>query len=402
MNKLKTFFLTLFLFSGAIFTISSECITSENFCYTIDFPEGIQIDEMEPDESIVSLSHKYFQVKTILRIWPQNQYKSSKEALTESMKKLSLKAEISECSWRNLNCSVAMFEGSLMGTESKGWAESIPLPQDKGYLVVMSYADVQVAKDLESVMISILDSVIFDKGSSMDSGLITSVFYPKTGTQDLTLSIGSKTIRTKIDKSDSQANQFVMDREWNIFLVYAQNLRMEKPDQAAILISAWQRFYRLITKDAMTRLKKVSADIYKAFMPELMAPEEADNQLLLTQSLLTWVQEFEYSRNDQQSQKADIANVLEVLNGAGSDCDARSMLMAILLKNMGVDTCFFVSAQYSHALFGANIEGKQGQTIKAGDKEYLTGETTARNITLGKMPADMQNREYWFPVEFYY
>jgi len=391
------------IITSAFFAFSSfaECITSEKFNYTIDFPEGIQIDDMEQDETIVVLSHKIFQLKCLLRIWPAQSYKTSKAALEDSMKKLSLQNEIMECKWRNLPCAVSMFEGTIEGVSSNGWAECIPLPDNKGYLTVMTYASHEVSENLEPVMVSILDSVIIDYASTMESGLITSVFYPPQGKQDVTLKIGNNTIKTSIDKSDSEANQFVLDREWNIFLIYAQNLDISKPNESKVLIPAWQRFYRIVAKDSMGRLKTVSNDIYKTYMPLLTSPDSATNDLTLAQELLTWTQNFEYNRDAQQIEHADITNVIDVINGKGNDCDSRSMLLAVIMKNLGMDTCFFISAQYGHAMFGIHLEGKQGQTIKVDNTEYLVGETTAKDVTIGKIAQDMADRKYWYPVEFY-
>ena len=63
----------------------------------------------------------------------------------------------------------------------------------------------------------------------------------------------------------------------------------------------------------------------------------------------------------------------------------------------------FISAQYSHALLGVYFPDKQGQTIKVDDglagKEYLVGETTAKGLTLGLMPASMADRKHWMAVE---
>lgn len=396
--------LFLIFFTSIIFILNchSECLTSEKFNYTVDFPEGVQIDTMEEDESIVTLSHKFFQLKCILRIWGQDKYKTSLDAMNDTMKKLSLKHDVSECNWRNVQCAVSLFEGTIEGVSVTGWAECIPLPAGKGYLTVMTYADQQVAENLEPVMLSILDSVIIDHASMSQSGLITSMVYPPQGKQEVTLNICGKTVKTQIDKSDSEANQFVLDREWNIFMVYAQNLDIAKPKEAEILIPSWQRFYRIVAKDSMGRLKTVSNDIYKTYMPLLTSSDQATNDLMMAQDLLTWTQNFEYNRDAHQTEHADITNVIDTICGKGNDCDSRSMLLAVLMKNIGMDTCFFISAQYGHAMFGIHLEGKQGQSIKVDETEYLVGETTAKNVTIGKIAQDMSDRKFWYPVEFYY
>ena len=400
MQKHRILFSFFLIFSFIVLHAAGECVSSQKFGYMIDFPEGAQIEDMTEDESIVLMSHKYFKLKTLLRVWPADKYVTSSDALKDSMKKLGAECETTDCIWHRQNCTIAMFTGAIEGTQSSGWAEVIPLPEKKGWLLACVYASSDVAENIESAMISILDSVMPDWSSMHESGIITSTFYPSSGPEAITLKIGNRKISSVLDKSDSEANQFVIDREWNIFKIYAQHLDINKAAEAPVLISAWQRFYRLTAKDSMARLSKVSDDIYMDFMSELTSTQ-SDNELKVAQELLTWTQGFEYKRNDRQTDKADFTNLIDVLKGTGNDCDSRSMLLAVLLKNMGMDTCFFISPQYGHAMFGIHLDGKAGQTIKIDSTEYLVGETTAKDVTIGMMSADMTDRKFWYPVEFY-
>ena len=52
-------------------------------------------------------------------------------------------------------------------------------------------------------------------------------------------------------------------------------------------------------------------------------------------------------------------------------------------------------------MVGINLPGKQGQTYSLEGKEYLFGETTAKNLTFGMIAKDMQDRKNWIPVELY-
>ncbi|MCR5125147.1 MAG: hypothetical protein K6B43_08145 [Treponema sp.] len=116
--------------------------------------------------------------------------------------------------------------------------------------------------------------------------------------------------------------------------------------------------------------------------------------------LLNWVQSFEYKRESQDVSKADFNNIPSVMQNLGSDCDSRSMLVAVILKNLGVDSCFFVSSEYSHALVGAVLDGKQGFSFPIDGKQYLLGDTTVKGLTFGTIAAEQADISKWVEVEF--
>ena len=66
-----------------------------------------------------------------------------------------------------------------------------------------------------------------------------------------------------------------------------------------------------------------------------------------------------------------------------------------------MDSVMYISVEYSHAMAGVYLEGKQGQYFELDGKKYLTGETTAKDLTWGMISANMQDRSKWIPVELY-
>lgn len=264
----------------------------------------------------------------------------------------------------------------------------------KGILTVLAYSPESQAFDTEQMMISVLDAIFIDKGSFAEPGLITTLAFPSEGKKDVKLKIAGKSVNTTIDNVDSKASQFLIDREFDVFKYYAAT-------KSPLMYDAWIRFYRLIARDSLGRLKKASFDIWSALQAESMKKDGSNPDAALAQILLNWVQEFGYERVSANSDKADFTNLPDVLAGRGSDCDSRSMLLAVILKNCGMDTCMFVSEIYSHAMFGICLPDKEGQKIKVDDKEYLVGETTAKNLTLGKIDAQMQDRSKWRAIEMY-
>ena len=151
------------------------------------------------------------------------------------------------------------------------------------------------------------------------------------------------------------------------------------------------------------RVKRAAFDIYSNLWTDAEKKDSSNPNAALAQILLTWTQNFNYDRKSASPEKADIESIPAILEGGSSDCDGRSLLLMCILKNCGIDACMFLSAEYSHALLGVYLPEKQGQTISIqeenGTKDYLVGETTAKNVTLGMIPADMQDRSKWISVE---
>lgn len=184
-----------------------------------------------------------------------------------------------------------------------------------------------------------------DRGSFTENGIITAFAFPKAGSKKVTLNIDGQKIETTLDKDDAQANQFVVDREFAAFKLFVnQNCWKE----------AWQRFYRIIAKDGMARVKKAAFDISNAF-------ECSDD--VLAQKLLNWVQEFSYERASATAEKADFTNIPATMEGSGLDCDSRSMLLMLLYKNLGLDSVMFISVDFSHCNGWNKSSGKTGTSL---------------------------------------
>ncbi len=392
--------LRIFLFFFLAFNFSSlyaNLVTSQKFNYTLDLPEGFEITDMEEDETSVIFKSRYLEAYALSKIWENSRFSSAKEALFETLSKLKSESEFSECIWRRQKCAIASFSSDcLLDENARGWGISVPLPQKKGFLVLLAYSPSKFEDDLQQVLISILDSAMIDKGSFKEPGIITSAFFPRNSPKKINLAINGKSFETQIDKIDSEASQFIIDREWAVFIFYVKNNLPE-------MLDAWTRFYRILAKDSVERLKRASFDIYSNLLSEAEKKDSSNPDAALAQILLFWAQNFNYGRKSAVFDKADIESIPAILEGGASDCDGRSLLLMCILKNCGLDACMFVSAEYSHALLGVFFPDKQGQTISVqeenGKKDYLVGETTAKNVTLGMIPADMQDRSKWISVE---
>lgn len=386
--------LTFIVFMLCLPQLPAQVVTSQIYGYTIDLPQMSEIADMTEDETSILFTHQLLPVQTAVKIWPQEDFKNSRECLSATQQKLSATGEISGVRWRNRECAVSRLtlDKKALGTPMEGWGCCIPLPDKKSYLTALSFAPSDRARDCEQFMLSVLDSIMPDSLSAKEAGLITAFAFPKTEKKEIILKISGKTIKTSLDKDDAQASQFVIDREFALFTLFAGQKCWKE---------AWQRFYRLIARDSAGRLKKVAFEIYQALMEDCRKESEDFPEAVLAQKLLTWTQNFSYERKSFSADRADFASLPSVLEGGGSDCDSRSMLLMIFYRYFGLDSIMLISTKYSHAMVGVCLPGRQGQTYPLDEKEYLFGETTAQNLTLGMLAQDMQDRKFWIPVEMY-
>lgn len=376
--KLRRFSVVLTLLF-LIFSFSSyaEIFSSADAGFALDLPEGFALTNQDGNTSF-QFVHTQLPVEVIVKIYPLSRYEKSAKALDGVYKQLSAEGSYQNVEWRNSDCQL----GTFAFGQKEGWSLAAALPLEKGILVLLVFTDNQYAKQLAQFEVSIVDSLCIDHGSFYSPGPVTSYAYPPEEETEVTVNIAGKNISTSFNKIDEEANRFVIEREFAVLSMYVQS---------SMRNAAWKRYYRMIYRDAYKRFRRASFDIYNALYEDFSKEENKD--LALAQMLLSWVQNFEYERDRSTS---DFAPLTQVFENRGSDCDSRSMLLCILLSQMNYDTNLFISAEYQHAFFGINIEGK-GAHLSAGGKKYLLGETTAK-VNIGLVPQEMSEISKWMSV----
>ena len=391
-SKIGSVLISVFIFLICVLfppLLSAEEVIDNDYGYSLDLPEGFSVAEYTQDGFSYRFVHDKMPVYLILKLYTDNKFNSSEQALSGTLDKLSAKYEIDKFEWRNVDCAISSFEMKLPNTKgSKGWSVGVPLVQKNAHLVLLCYADLEKALNCEQFIISALNSLAIDRGSYFSPGIITTYAFPRNNLKDVSILVNGKNIKTQIDADDNIANQFVVDCEFAVMSLYANDKNWVK---------AWQRYYRAIYRDSYGRLKKVAFDI-NSELDDVVSSSENPN-FEIDKFLLNWVQSFDYKRDNKSKTSSDFTNLIDTLLNRGSDCDSRSMLMCVLLNNMGIDSVLFVSREYSHAIYGSDVNA-WGAKIKVGEKEYLLGETTARDIEPGLIAKEFSDTYKWIPVVF--
>lgn len=375
--------------------VVAEQMGSATFGFSLDLPEGFVATQAAADGRSYQFKHQFCPAEIIIRIYEPRRYQSAQAAMEDTLARLSAREQdISQVEWRQSDCSLASYRMNPYGNhEYGGWGVAVELPEQKGWFTMLSYAPTSDGRGnnpahlLEQLVISVIDSLSIDRGSQFGTGPITAYAFPSIESQPVQLDIAGRTVQTEIGGDDIASQQFVIRREFDILVLYAET---------DLLIPAWQRYYRMVYRSAYQQLRRPAFDIY-ASIYDLDSVRTSENpRLALAQTVMDWVQTFPYERNFQDS---DLSAPTAVLAGTlGSDCDSRSILLAILLHHMNYQTVMFLSPAYQHAMLGVEVEAT-GAKMKVGDRTYMVGETTDQ-VAIGQVAADMSVEANWLPVTF--
>ena len=369
----------------AVQNLSAVQFSSPTLNYSINLPDDFSMTGSNGNDRY-QFSSSILPVELLLCTYEKNKYKSSEAVVKDIAKQLYGTAEAASFEWRNRDAAVAQISLAFdQYSANLGWAVAAELPQEKGYVAMLGFypENEPDASLCETLIISSIDSLTTDYGSNFEAGPFTTFAFPSEGEKQISLEIAGRKINTVIDQSDEDANQYVIDREYTILVI---------ENKYGLGQEACSRFYKTVYRDAYRRLKNCAF----AIQNELTFGENAiKDRRELAETLLKWTQGFEYKRDLEGS---DLTSLPGALTGTGCDCDSRSLLLAVLLRQMNYRSAFFVSSEYSHALAGAELEGS-GARMAIDGVNYVIGETTAP-VSFGQIAKEQSDASNWMGITF--
>ncbi len=351
--------------------LNAEVLGSDG--WALDIPEGYILAE-KSGTTRYHLTNSLYPVELQIAVYPLSQFPDASKALAHVTGQLKSTGTEVSLSWRNRRAAIGRIEAKSVA----GWAEAVELDNKKGWLALACYADEARAVELEALMVSTLDSVCTDQGSYFESGPMTAFAWPKGKEVGKKFTDGNASQNVPLREDDESAAQSVVDREFSLLTAYLGS---------EYVIPAWQRYYRMIWRDSWARLTKAIFSVGAGWPTDSRA---------LTEKTLAWTQSFSYERNFSGS---DFTNLPEAFIERKGDCDARALLMVLMLNELGVDAVLLVSPDYSHAVAAVDCPG-EGARFTVGGKKYLLCDTTAK-VGPGLIAADMADPAKWFAVSFF-
>ncbi len=89
-----------------------------------------------------------------------------------------------------------------------------------------------------------------------------------------------------------------------------------------------------------------------------------------------------------------IVSPYEFAHDHHGDCDTRAVLLYVLLTKLEYEPMIVVSDEYTHAMLALNVPA-QGDHLNFGGRKYYFWETTATGWSIGMLPPDVNNIDYW-------
>ncbi|ULQ59674.1 hypothetical protein K7I13_14650 [Brucepastera parasyntrophica] len=367
--KKVSVYIFIFSFAGLI---QAEQLFSPEWGYALDMPEGYVLADKR-DTTRYLFVHNLVPANLQIAVYPSTQFKKASEALGFAAEQISRETKIADFEWRFRSAAITQIHSEQIA----GWGIALELETKGNWLVMLCYANAEKAAGLEDFLVSTLDSVYTDTGSWFEPGPMTAFAWGNEAEKIVLYRDSERNLAVPFNSIDSEANQYIVDREFRILTGY-----MNSP----YVIEAWKRYYRSIYRDAWKRLDRAS------FILSNNLSAESDR---LTAELLAWTQDFTYERDFSGS---DFLNLPDAFAEKRGDCDSRSLLLVLLLNQMGVDAILLVSPEYSHALAAVDCPG-EGARFTEGEKSYLIADTTAK-VGPGLIAEDMADPSKWFAVTF--
>ena len=379
------FFCCVAICLAAVQNLPAVQFASPTLNYSIDLPDDFSMTGSNGNDRY-QFSSSILPVELLLCTYTKNRYKSAEAVIKDITQQLYGTAETAAFEWRNRDAAIAQISLAFdQYSVNLGWAAAAELAKGKGYVAIIGFypENEPDASLCESLIISSIDSLATDYGSSFEAGPFTTFAFPSEGEKNISLEIAGRKINTVIDQSDEDANQYVIDREYAILVL---------ENKYGLGQEACRRFYKTVYRDAYKRLRRCAFDIQNELT---FGGNAIKDRRELAETLLKWTQGFEYKRDLEGS---DVTSLPGALVGKGCDCDSRSLLLAVLFRQMNYRSAFFVSSEYSHAVAGAELEGN-GAKMMIDGTAYMVGETTAP-VQFGQIAKDMSEAEKWMGITF--
>ena len=384
-KNFQHFLCLILLFFCIAYPLRAELINNLSLGYTLDLPEGFRLVNSRENARYV-YQNTIIPVGLQIALYPYQQFGTVTAAADHIFSQLKAQKKAIQFLMQGNPAIAANLQFTQQNQKQAGWLLVQPLAEQRGWLVILTTTQAEKAQEYEPMMISCLDAVFTGRQSFFEPGPMIQAVYPKEGTVKKEVLFNRKKLSVHFDRSDSEANQAVIDREFALLTRYLNSPLQQK---------AWQRYYRMIYRDSIARCRHLSLMLEKELI-EVDKEGKLPSAETVASTLLEWMQNFTYTRDENG---ADFLNIPAVCTGQSGDCDSRALLMSVILQHFNIDSILMIAPEQKHAVAAVDCTG-EGARFKHNGKRYLIAETTAK-VALGQIAQDLADPGLWFAVDWY-
>jgi hypothetical protein len=346
---------------------------------SIDMPSGLT-----PGEGDGQTRFSYFdpagEMELDILIYAPDRFSTVDAMAAELLKTLGSQGDTSTFSYEGRGAAISDLTFKLGDGVQKGYALFVAGKAGEADYALLAHVEESRFDAYGEYIISCLDSFSIDRAARREPGPVSQFLLPwppdRTGRKTAVLPGGTVDLPWSSEEAAQELD--VEMREYRILTLYAET--------DTLWVDAWARFYRMVYRESAARLDGLT-EAFSRSLP-LNDPTECARRVL------AWVQGFADVQDDSG---IDFVPPLPAAFERRGDCDARTVVMAIILERLGIDCVLMISREYSHAMLGVDVPGG-GQRFPFNNREYLVAETTAK-VGIGLIDSTQADFSKWLGVD---
>ncbi len=407
MKKTFLFILLFAAFAGAAFAAQYK---SAQYAYAVDLPSGWEASD-ESDATQVVFSNADNDAAVVVGVFDIEPSLSTSDLLQAVADRMRMKGTWQKTTFKGFtNAVVGSYQFDLNG--SKLSADIVIFSTDAYYYMIMGSSLRTTYKSNKAGIKAVFDSF------TLESKVVKALPPEEEEEEESTVASSKNTTSTTKDPSKEYSLKIGWgDLETSFTFAKPDYYAAVKEGQAIIASGDPWGYYGVDTENdpnyTNTFWARYFQDMYdknyvrvQAMVSwfKAQAREKGWSSFDLAVEVIKCVQAIPYERPYQvvtdQSQAAAVLDYFtpnEVAWYDKGDCDTKSMLLIMILRQLGYDLVLYFSESYQHAMAGINLNAK-GTYKTSGGKKYYFVEVTYPGWNIGDLPAEFGDPGQWTMV----
>ncbi len=358
--------------------LNGEQYFNKSFGYYLDIPEGWSVKD-DTNDAMVSFSDESGGVLLQVYVFKADVFSTVDDI--RNYIKASFKAEGDEDRFKYQGDDSIISDLTFSNGRLNLRGYFIFIKSREYNYVICAYSTVETYKIYHEFLLSSIDSFSIDKKALLYAGPINQYYYISANKKiDTDILIDNKKIKFSTDEKEIESTEVLIDRESKVLANYSNKENRYK---------AWSRYYKMIYRDNYQRIARFTDLLKKELKIDSFKKED------VCKMLVSWVQEFKFSRDKESN---DLLSPLEALFTLSGDCDSKALLLCIIFNQLNIDAVMVVSEVYSHAGIILNINAS-GASFNYKGKPYYYAELNAK-VEIGRINQKMADESNWMAINF--
>ncbi len=401
--------LFVILFAALAVAAGAAQYTSQAYYYSIDLPAGWETSD-ESDPTQVVFANANDDAAVVVGVFESEPGLSSEELLQAVIERLRLKGTRQAIDYKGFQAVGGSFQFVMKGARLA--ADLVVFDTDSYYIMIMGSSLKSSYQANRGDIKTFFDSFTLDAkaleaksrgGADRNAASVTASSNTEAATTD-----ASKEYAMKVGWGDLESSftfetpdYYAAVKEGRAIIASGDPwgyYGVDTENDPHYTQTFWARFFQDMYDKNYVRVQSM-VNWFKA-----EAGEKGWSGYELAVEVIKCVQAIPYERPyqvvDDKTQAAAVLDYFtpnEVAWYDKGDCDTKSMLLIMILRQLGYDLVLYFSESYEHAMAGINLNAKGTYKTLNGKKYYFV-EVTYPGWNIGDLPDEFKDPSRWSVV----